>query len=131
MPSVQHTGLVLVWLSGCLVRRADTRHIAHTGGRCSGNALRLHFAKSWARISPRTHGILLEVFLVCGFCHVLKMRAAMKVVPVRAMNLNRISQGVSPLRWCTNPGAVFFFTKCCMSVALQYGMRVFDAPVAY
>ena len=130
MPSVQHTGLVLVWLSGCLVRTTYTRHIAHIGGRCSGNALRLHFAKSWARISPRTHGILLEVFLVCGFCHVRKMRAAMKVVPVRAMNLNRMSQGLSPLRRCTNPGDVFF-TKFCMSVALQYGMRVFYAPVAY
>jgi hypothetical protein len=64
VPSVQHTGLVLlVWLSVCVARKADAYHIAHIGGRCSGNALSLHFAKSRARISPRTQAILMEVFV--------------------------------------------------------------------
>ena len=106
VPSVQYIGLVLVWLSKGLEGGADTCHIVHTGGRCSGNDLRPHFGKSRARISPRTQATLLEVSLVCGFCRVFKMYTAVKCVPARAMDLHRMGRGVPPLGF-TYPGAIF------------------------
>jgi hypothetical protein len=80
----------------------------------------------------------MRVFLVCGVCHVFKMHAAVKVVPVRASNLQRMSRGISPLSCAQNTGSFLQNFLCvrararvCVCVAPQYGMHIFDALVAY